>query len=149
MPVLGYCVSVGSALIMLLFVTDFYLPKQPLREEAHHNYNIQIAAAMVGREVVTFSGETRNFGPPPPMTVRDLAVEPPAPEQPRQPGGAQTAQAHAQTTVAAKRDTKPARKRVARRKPNPSYENRFANIPDQWQRPRFYSGMAFARPFGW
>jgi hypothetical protein len=75
MPILGYCLYVGSALLALLFVTDFYIPKQAPRDETPHTYNIPIAAALVPSQSITFSGQTRDFGAPPPMTVVDFAAK--------------------------------------------------------------------------
>jgi len=143
MPILGYLLSVGSALVALLFVADFYVPRQAPRDEAPHNYNIVITAAQTMGGAVTFSGAPRVFGPPPPMTIVDLATNPPktAPDQPQ----AQATQSQAQMAVAARQDQKHVRRKVARRKVSP--ENSYAQIPDEWR--HRYTGMAFARPLGW
>jgi hypothetical protein len=144
MPVLGYFLYVGGALLALLFVADAYVPRQALREDVPHTYNIAISAAQTAAAApIVFSGETRDFGRPPPMTVVD--------SQSRSSQTAQTAApstpVQAQVTVAARQEAKPARKKVARRKVAP--ENSYAQIPDEWRSRYSYSGMAFARPFGW
>jgi hypothetical protein len=144
MPILGYCLYVGSALLALLFVTDFYIPKQAPREEVPHAYNIPIAAALVSAQTITFSGQTRDFGAPPPMTVVDFAAKAQAASSP-----AQASRAFAQATPTAQRETKPVRKKVARRKINPSPENSFAHVPEEWRSRYNYTGMAYARPFSW
>jgi hypothetical protein len=144
MPILGYCLYVGSTLLALLFVADFYIPKQAPREEVPHAYNIPIAAALVPAESITFSGQTRDFGAPPPMTVVDFAAKAQAGTSP-----SRASQAFAEVTPTAQRQVKPARKKVARRKINPSPENSFAHIPEEWRSRYNYTGMAFARPFGW
>ena len=144
MPILGYCLYVGGTLLALLFVADFYVPKQAPRDETPHAYNIPIAAALVPSQSITFSGQTRDFGTPPPMTVVDFAAKALAAEP-----AARSSQALAQVTPAAHRETKPVRKKVARRKVNPPPENSFAQIPEEWRSRYTYSGMAFARPFGW
>jgi hypothetical protein len=140
MPILGYCLYVGGTLIALLFVADFYIPKQAPREEVVHAYNIPIAAPLVRSEPMTFSGQTRDFGAPPPMTVVDFAAK-------AQAAGptARTSQALAQAASTAK----PVRKKVARRKINRSPENSFAHIPEEWRSRYGYTGMAYARPLGW
>jgi hypothetical protein len=144
MPILGYCLYVGGALVALLFVADFYIPKQAVREELPHTYHIPIAAAFNPNQPITFSGQTRDFGAPPPMTVVDLAAKAPAAEtQGRTPQALKTQQALAS-------EAKPVRKKVARRKVAPP-ENSFAQIPDEWRHRYPYQGpgMAFARPFSW
>jgi hypothetical protein len=144
MPILGYCLYVGGTLLALLFVADFYIPKQAPREETPHTYNIPIAAALIPTQAITFSGQTRDFGAPPPMTVVDFAAKAQAGASP-----APTARTFAQMTPAAQRAAKPAPKKVARRKINPSPENSFAHIPEEWRSRYTYTGMAFARPFSW
>jgi len=146
MPILGYLLYVGATLLALLFVVDVYVPKQPIREEVRHTYHIPIAAAPTATAPIVFSGETRDFGRPPPMTVVDLANHPPTTAQ----AAAQPAlvQGQTQVTVAAKHDTKPVRRKVARRKMAPA-ENSYAQIPDEWRSRYTNTGMAFARPFGW
>ena len=72
MPILGYCLYVGGTLIALLFVADLYIPKQAVREEVPHAYHIPITAAHTPAQPITFSGQTRDFGAPPPMTVGQL-----------------------------------------------------------------------------
>ena len=146
MPILGYLLYVGGTLLALLFVADIYVPKQAPREEVPHTYHIPIAAVPTATAPIVFSGETRDFGRPPAMTVVDLANHPPrtaqAPAQPAQ------AQGQAQVTVAAKHDAKPVRRKVARRKMAPA-ENSYAQIPDEWRSRYTNTGMAFARPFSW
>jgi hypothetical protein len=142
MPIRGYLLYVGSALIALLFVADLYVPRQAPRAEAPRAYNIPITAAQAPGGPIIFSGATRDFGRPPPMTVVDLASpSKAAPEQAQ----AKAAPAQAQVTVAARQEPKPARRKVARRKVSP--ENSYAQIPDEWR--HRYTGMAFARPLGW
>jgi hypothetical protein len=143
MPILGYCLYVGGTLLALLFVTDFYIPKQAPRDETPHAYNIPIAAALVPGQSITFSGQTRDFGTPPPMTVVDFAAKAQATEP------ARASQTLAQLTPAAQREAKPVRKKVARRKINPAPENSFAQIPEEWRSRYTQTGIAFARPFGW
>jgi hypothetical protein len=142
MPILGYLLYVGGTLLALLFVADIYVPKPAPRDETPHTYNIPIAAAATTNAPIVFSGETRDFGRPPPMTVVDLANHPPPAAQPP----AQPPQA--QVTVAAKSEPKPVRRKVARRKIAPA-ENSYAQIPDEWRSRYTNTGMAFARPFGW
>jgi hypothetical protein len=144
MPILGYCLYVGGALLALLFVADLYIPKQAVREEVPHTYHIPIAAAFNPNQPITFSGQTRDFGAPPPMTVVDLAAKAPAAET----QGRQASYQQAQAPTA--REAKPVRKKVARRKVAPP-ENSFAQIPDEWRHRYPYQGpgMAFARPFSW
>jgi len=143
MPILGYLLSVGSALVALLFVADFYVPRQMPRDEAPHNYKIAITGAPTAGAAITFSGTTRDFGPPPPMTIVDLATNPPktAPDQAQ----AQATPSQAQMAVAARQEQKAVRRKVARRKVSP--ENSYAQVPDEWR--HRYTGMAFARPLGW
>jgi hypothetical protein len=150
MPILGYCLYVGGALLALLVVADFYIPKQAVREEVPHTYHIPIAAAFNPNQPITFSGQTRDFGAPPPMTVVDLAAKAPTAET-----QGRTTQALKQQALAsaAQREAKPVRKKVARRKVAPA-ENSFAQIPDEWRHRYAYpgtgmAGMAFARPFSW
>jgi hypothetical protein len=126
MPILGYCLYVGSTLLALLFVADFYIPKQAPRDETPHTYNIPIAAALVPSQSITFSGQTRDFGTPPPMTVVDFAAKAQAAGP-----AARSSQVLAQVT------------------PSAHGENSFAQIPEEWRSRYTYSGMAFARPFGW
>jgi hypothetical protein len=148
MPILGYCLYVGGTLIVLLFVADLYIPKQAVREVVPYTYHIPITAAHTAGQPITFSGPTRDFGAPPPMTIVDLAAKAPTAEAKRQ-----TSLALAQLAPTAQRAGKPVRKKVARRKVPP--ENRFAQMPDEWRHrypqtgmyPRM--GMAFARPFTW
>lgn len=143
MPILGYCLYVGGTLLALLFVTDFYIPKQVPRDETPHTYNIPIAASVVPGQSITFSGATRDFGTPPPMTVVDFAAK-------AQTSGSalRASQVLAQVAPAAQRGTKPVRKKIARRKVGPSPENSFAQIPEEWRSRYTHTGMAFARPFG-
>jgi hypothetical protein len=142
MPLLGYFFYVGSALVALLFVTDIYVPRQAVREEAAHTYNIPITAAPTATAPIVFSGETRDFGRPEAMTVADLASKAPQTAQ----AAAAVTSVQAQVRVAARQEPKP-RKKVARRKV--PVENRYAQIPDEWRNRYSYSSMAFARPFGW
>lgn len=144
MPILGYCLYVGGALLALLFVADSYIPKQAVREDVPHTYHIPIAAASMPSQPITFSGQTRDFGAPPPMTVVDLAAKAPTAEV-----QGRATRALAQIAPAAQREAKPVRKKIARRKINP--ENSFAQIPDEWHHRYTYNGtgMAFARPFSW
>ncbi len=137
MPVWRYCLWVGSGLLALLFVADFYLPRQPPRTEAQR-YSIPIAAAQAGARPITFSGETRDFGSPPPMVIVDFSA------QTRKP-----TQAYAQMsgpTVPAQAEVKPARQKAAKRKINRQRD--LAHLPDEWSRNR-YNGLAFARPLPW
>jgi hypothetical protein len=149
MPVLRYCLYVGGTLLALLFAADFYIPKQAVREEVPHTYHIPIAAAFTPSQPITFSGQTRDFGAPPPMTVVDLAAKAPTAET-----RDRSTQALKQALApAAQREAKPVRKKVARRKVAPP-ENSFAQIPDEWRHRYAYpgtgmAGMAFARPFSW
>ena len=148
MPVLGYLLYVGGTLLALLFVADIYVPRQAPRDEVPHTYNIPLTAAVTASAPIVFSGQTQDFGRPPQLTIVDLASHPQQPaEAPAQP--AQTAQAknQAQTTVAARSEARPARRKIARRKVAP--ENRYAQIPDEWRSRYTNAGMAFARPFGW
>lgn len=146
MPVLGYLLYVGGSLLALLFVVDIYVPRQAAREEVPHTYNIPITAAPTTSAPIVFSGETRDFGRPPPMTVVDLADHPQrAAAEPAKPAQAES---QAQVTVAAKHDAKPVRRKVARRRTLPP-ENSYAQIPDEWRSRYTNTGMAFARPFGW
>ena len=138
MPILGYCLYIGGTLLALLFVADLYIPRQAVREEVPHTYHIPITAAHTPGEPITFSGQTRDFGAPPPMTVVDLAANAPKAE----------AQGRASQTLAQMAPkAKPVRKKVARRKVNP--ENSFAQIPDEWRHRYTHTGMAFVRPFSW
>jgi hypothetical protein len=160
MPILGYCLYVGGALLALLFVADLYIPKQAVREEVPHTYHIPIAAAFNPNQPITFSGQTRDFGAPPPMTVVDLAAKAPAAETQGRTPQALKQQALKQQALnqqalapAAQREAKPVRKKVARRKVAPP-ENSLAQIPDEWRHRYPYAGpgtagMAFARPFSW
>lgn len=143
MPVLGYCLWVGSVLLALMFAADVYLPEQPPRE-AHLTYRIPIASKPNKSPSLTFSGETRNFGPPPPMSVVDLAAQSSQPK----PTDVRT-QAHAQLTDAppsANSKAKPARKKVAKRRIN--RQDDFARMPEAWRQDRNV-GFAYARPFFW
>lgn len=143
MPILGYFLYIGGALLALLFVADAYVPKQVSRQEAPHTYNIPITAAHTASAAIVFSGETRDFGRPPPMTVVDFASQSTHTTQ----AATQPAPAQAQVTVAARQEAKPVRKKVARRKAAP--ENSYAQIPEEWRSRYVYTGMAFARPPGW
>lgn len=151
MPILGYFLYVGGALVALLLAADFYIPQQAVREEAPHAYNIQITAAPSTNAPITFSGHTRDFGAPPPMTVVDLASKAQdAPQSTQEQPLAR--QAHAQA-ISSAQQPKPVRKKIARRKVSPPAENSYAQIPDEW-RHRYggtpaYTGMAFARPPSW
>jgi hypothetical protein len=142
MPILGYCLYVGGTLLALLFVADLYIPKQAVREEVPHTYHIPITAAYTPGQPITFSGQTRDFGAPPPMTVLDLAAKAPTADT-----KGRASQVLAQMTPTAQREAKPVRKKVARRKVPP--ENSFAQIPDEWRHRYTHTGMAFARPFSW
>lgn len=164
MPLRGYLLYVSGALVALLLATNLYIPRQAQREEAPHAYNIQITAPPNPNRPVTFSGETRNFGEPPPMTVVDFAekAQPHVAQAAAPARGAsrkvvakaapaRTARAHPHATVTAQREARPARTRVARRRTGP--ENSYAQIPDEW-RHRYTvlgpgMGMAYARPFTW
>ena len=143
MPLLGYFLYVGGTLLALLFVADNFVPRQVVREETPHTYNIPITAAPTAAAPIVFSGETRDFGRPAPMTVVDLAGKAPQTTQ----ATAAATPAQPQTRVAARQETKPARRKVARRKV--PVENSYAQIPDEWRNRYSYSGMAFARPFSW
>jgi len=145
MPILGYLLYVGGTLLALLFVADIYVPKQAPRDEVLHTYNIPITAAVTASAPIVFSGQTQDFGRPPPMTVVDLASHPQQPTE----APAQTAQAknQAQVTVAARSEARPVRRKIVRRKVAP--ENSYAQIPDEWRSRYTNTGMAFARPFGW
>jgi hypothetical protein len=143
MPILGYFLYIGGTLLALLFVADAYVPRQAPRAEVPHTYNISITAAPTAASPIVFSGETRDFGRPPPMTVVDFASHsPPAARAATQPTPPQP-----QVTVAARQESKPVRRKVARRKAAP--ENSYAQIPDEWRSRYTYTGMAFARPPGW
>jgi hypothetical protein len=148
MPVLRYIMWVGGSLLALLLVVDFYLPKQPQRAEAHRSYNIPIAApAPADTQAITFSGETHNFGTPPPMTVVDFAARP---NGATQAANHPATQAHAQMT---EQRAKPARQKVkvAKRKikrQRDPIDHDIARLPDPWQRDQ-PMGLAFARPFSW
>lgn len=143
MPILGYFLYIGGTLLALLFVADAYVPKQAPREETPHAYNIAIAAAQTPGAPIVFSGETRDFGRPPPMTVVDFANQSPKTAQ----AAAQSVPAQAQAAIATPQEVKPVRRKVARRKVAP--ENSYAQIPDEWRSRYTHSGMAFARPLGW
>jgi hypothetical protein len=143
MPILGYFLYIGGTLLALLFVADAYVPRQAPREDAPHVYNIPITAAHIASAPIVFSGETRDFGRPPAMTVVDFASQSPRTTQ----AATQPAPVQAQVTVAARQEAKPVRKKVARRKVAP--ENSYAQIPDEWRSRYTYTGMAFARPLGW
>lgn len=144
MPVLGYILWIGGGLLALLFVADLQLPRQPQRAETPHTYNIPIESqAGSDLKAVTFSGETRNFGPPPPMTVVDFAARTPPPSRTE-------SWSEAQAQIGDKpQAAKPVRKKVAKRKVRKL--NDFANLPDEWRRDRYAgdTGMSFARPFFW
>ena len=153
MPIRGYFLYVGGVLVALLLAADLYVPQQDVREEAPHAYNIQITAAPSTNAPITFSGETRDFGAPPPMTVVDLASK--AHDAPQAAHEQSMAQQPAQQASASAQQPKPVRKKIARRKVSPPAENSYAQIPDEW-RHRYsyggtpaYTGMAFARPPGW
>jgi hypothetical protein len=143
MPILGYFLYIGGTLLALLFVADAYVPRQAPREEVPHAYNIPITAAHTATAPIVFSGETRDFGRPPPLAVVDFASQLPRTAQ----AAVQPAPAATQVTVAARQETRPARKKVARRKRAP--ENSYAQIPDEWRSRYTYTGMAFARPPDW
>ncbi|MDQ8732135.1 hypothetical protein [Bradyrhizobium sp. LHD-71] len=146
MPVLGYCLSVGSVLLTLMFVADVYLPSQPPLAEAHRTYKIPIKAKHVGPQPLTFSGATRTFGPPPAsLAIVDLAGQTnPSKQADAKP--ADPRQAHAQMTNASQAvepKAKPARKKIARRK---VYRDRdVAQVPEPWRQNGGF-GFAFARP---
>lgn len=138
MPVWKYFLWVGGGLVALLFVADFYVPKEPPRTEAQHAYSIPIAAAQAGSQAITFSGETLDFGSPPPMVVVDFASK-----------AHQATQAYAQMSSAsasAQKDVKPVRQKVAKRKIDKPRD--LAPVPDEWSRDR-YTGVTFARRFPW
>lgn len=151
MPILSYFLWAGGALLGLLFVADWYLPEHPSRAEVHYTYHIPIASSVrAGPQPITFSGETRHFGPPPPMTVVDYSARP---------VGAQTAalpamQANAEMATpssSASQHAEPARQKVAKRK---IHRRRVVTdhdagiLPGGW-RPEAPPGMAFARPLFW
>jgi hypothetical protein len=148
MPVWKYFVWVGGVLLALLFVADFYIPKQPEQASTQHTYNIPIASsARPGPEAITFSGETRNFGAPPPMTVVDFSAQPIAAS--RSPGP-QALQAHAELTVApsATQSPTPARQKTAKRKrQREPADHDPASFPDAWRNGP--TGLAFAKPPFW
>jgi hypothetical protein len=152
MPILGYFVWVGACLLGLLFFADSYVPKLPETATVQYVYNIPIkSAALPGQQAVTFSGETRDFGSPPPMTVIDFAALA-ASSKPAAP-----AQAHAELTVTAPvaQKLKPPRQRAAKRKINRAHDFDVARIPDGWRRDDARDGwrrdgsmgLAFANPF--
>lgn len=146
MPVLGYCLWVGSVLLALMFVADVYLPAQP-PTEVHRTYNIPIKSAHVGPPSLKFSGETRNFGPPPSsMTIVDFAAQTSASKPADAKQGDPRRQAHAQMTNApssVEPKAKSTRKKIAKRKVRRDRD--FAHVPEQWRQNRDF-GFAFARP---
>jgi hypothetical protein len=162
MPILGYFIWVGASLLGLLFVADAYVPKVPETVTVQHTYNIPIrAAAPEGLQAITFSGETRDFGTPPPMTVVDFASKAIVPGSAAHAQTQAHAAAHAQTqaevTLASPtaQKSKPVRQKVAKRKINRTRDVDFARIPDDWRRDDVRSGwrrdgsmgLAFANPF--
>ncbi len=148
MPVLKYFLWVGGSLLALMLVANLYLPKQPQRTETHHTYNIPISAPVSGdSQAITFSGPTRNFGPPPPMTVVDFAARP---NDATQTVTHSAMQARAEMT---EQSAKPARQKVkvAKRKikrQRAPVDHDVARLPDTWHRDQ-PMGLAFARPFFW
>lgn len=151
MPVFKYLLWVGGGLLALLFVADVYIPRQPEQTATPYTYNIPIASSSHnGPHAITFRGQTRDFGAPPPMTVVDFAAQSKAAtknaEQP-------TLQARAEmsgASPAAAQNTKPARQKAAKRKVrrySPADHNP-DSIPDGWRGDR-PTGLAFARPFSW
>jgi hypothetical protein len=151
MPVLKYFLWVGGSLLALLLAADFYLPKQPQRTETHHSYNIPIAApARPDSQAVTFSGPTRNFGQPPPMTVVDFAARPNGATPPAN-DTATHARAQMTGAPAAEQRANPVRQKVAKRKikrQRAPTDHDVARLPDAWHRDQ-PMGFAFARPFSW
>jgi hypothetical protein len=161
MPIWKYLLWVGGGLLALLFVADVYLPKQPAQATAEHVYNIPIAStAPRGPPALTFSGETRHFGPPPPMTVVDFSAHPNAAEQ-TQDAQAMLARAETAATPSATQSARPARPKVAKRKVNRQREfarRDPAHLPDGWGQDRWRqdgwrqdgpTGLAFAKPTFW
>jgi hypothetical protein len=155
MPILGYFVWVGACLLGLLFFADSYVPKLPEATTVQHTYNIPIKSATPpGQQAVTFSGETRDFGAPPPMTVVDFASPPNASKT----AATAPTHAHAELTAAPpspSAQSKPVRQKVAKRKINRSRELDVARLPDGWRRDDMRDGwrrdgsmgLAFANPF--
>jgi hypothetical protein len=152
MPILKYFLWVGGGLLALLFAADLYVPKHAMRAEVPHTYHIAIASPVrPGVEALTFSGETRDFGRPPAMTVVDFSTQPDAASQA---ATERTLQARAEVSAvstSAQQDAKPARQKVAKRKVKRYREpdaRDVAYVPDGWRREQPF-GLAFARPFSW
>lgn len=152
MPVLRYLLWVGGALLALLFVADSNLPRQPPQAWTPHAYKIPIAASVrPGPQPVTFSGETRNFGSPPPMIVVDFSARPDAATQSPTHQAIQARAEMTGTLSSAEQSAKPARQKVAKRKVNRHREladRDPARLPDGWRQEE-HTGLAFARPFFW
>lgn len=151
MPIVGYFMWVGGGLVALLFLADLYVPRQPAKAQVHHTYHIPItSSAHAELGPVRFSGETRSFGPPPPMNVVDFAAHP---SRTTQAASRQAMQASAETTSpssSAEQRARPVRKKVAKRKiqrRRPA-DRDFAHLPSGWYRER-PAGLAFAQPFFW
>lgn len=150
MPILKYFMWVGGSLLALLFAADFYIPAQPQRTETPHTYNIQITSpARSGPSALTFSGETRNFGAPPPMTIVDFAAQANA-ETPTPDHQTLHARAEVTDTPTTVQSPKPARQKVAKRKSNRYREPADydpGHIPEGWRNSP--TGFAFANPRFW
>jgi hypothetical protein len=156
MPIWKYLLWVGGGLLGLLFVADVYLPKQIAQASAEHVYNIPIAStAPPGPPPLTFSGETRQFVSPPPMTVVDFSAQANAAGQAED---AQATQARAEmiTTPSVVQNAKPARPKVAKRKVNRQRDfarRDPAHLPEGWGQDRWRqdgpTGLAFAKPSFW
>jgi hypothetical protein len=150
MPVLKYFLWVGGGLLALLLFADLYLPKPPPRTEVHHQtYHIPITSTVrVGTEPIVFSGQTRSFGPPPPMTVVDFAARPnKTQDHVKQANAAMTGKSEAAEQRAKPEPRKKVAKRKIRRQQAPD-DRDFAHVPDGWRRDQ-PTGLAFARPFFW
>jgi hypothetical protein len=146
MPVFGYFMWVGGGLLALMLAADFYLPKQPQRTEVHHTYNIPISApASEDTQAITFSGETRNFGAPPPMTVVDFAARPNDATQADTNTAMQArAQMIGQSATPSQQKAKVAKRKIKRQRAPIDHD--VARLPDAWHRDQ-PMGLAFARPF--
>ena len=139
MPILGYCLYIGGTLLALLFVADLYIPKQAVREEVPHTYHIPITAAHTPGQPITFSGQTRDFGAPPPMTVVDLAANAPTA------GSAGSGLASPRANGAQRRSRCARRWRAARS----TRRTASRKFPTNGATAIRTLGMAFARPFSW
>lgn len=152
MPVLKYFVCVGGGLLALLFLADLYIPKQPARARVHYTYHIPITSSAHAKlGPITFSGETRSFGPPPPMTVVDFAARPDRATQASARKATQANDEAATSLSSAEQRAKPERKKVAKRKiqrRRAIADRDVAHLPRGWHR-EHPTGLAFARPFFW